>query len=225
MVNVWWYEKNLGSACINGSGCGGDKAWGGGVIKNIQQQTSWLIRKSLLVLRLELTYLGGTHPHCSLFLHPVCTWWHIGALCLSNLSAMCFQTYLFSQPSTLFAQPSMLSKKLAWLAKKTNPKSTTAYLSCFSTYISFLEQTLLGDDTVDGRNPAQPGMNEPCKTWDNPHIDCLAGVLPSTISPFMSRRTFQDNNQNGNLENKRIFKTTTQVGNYHPKKNWNLTPF
>ena len=29
MVNVWWYEKNLGSACINGSGCGGDKAWGG----------------------------------------------------------------------------------------------------------------------------------------------------------------------------------------------------
>ena len=37
--------------------------------------------------------------------------------------------------------------------------------------------------TVDGRNPAPPGMyNTSCKKWDIYHNSWLAGFLPSTVS-------------------------------------------
>lgn len=113
-----------------------------------------------------------------------CAWWHIGALCLSILSAICFQTCLFSTLSPICSTQHVAKKKLAWLA----PKNQIQRVLLHVTYISFLEQKLLGDDTVGRRNPAQPGMYKHCKTWDSPHVNWLARALPSTVSPFMSKK-------------------------------------
>ena len=48
-----------------------------------------------------------------------------------------------------------------------------------------LHDPKIGNDTVDGRNPAPPGMYKTCKSWEKLLINILstgAGVLPSTVS-------------------------------------------
>ena len=49
-------------------------------------------------------------------------------------------------------------------------------------------QMLQAWQTVDGRNPAPPGIYKPYKSWDKLHINWLAGFLPSKVT---SSYTFQ----------------------------------
>ena len=92
--------------------------------------SSLLTRKSLLVLLLELIYLGGTHPivHCfgPLSAH---IWWYGHIIFIKSFGHILsnLPIYLFFQPSTL---TKLLSKKCAWLDQKQIQK-VLLYMSFF----------------------------------------------------------------------------------------------